>query len=117
MSGRPPSQRFVDFRKNIPARPAAAALHYDPASPGAPELIATGRGMAAEEIIAIAKEHGVPLHEDAALVEALARIDVGEFIPRELYAVVAEVLAFVFRIDAEAGARAEEAVARRSAAR
>lgn len=116
MSERPPP-RYVDFRKNAPPRPAAAALRYDPTSPEAPELIATGRGMVAEEIIAIAKEHGVPLHEDAALVEALARIDVGDLIPRELYAVVAEVLAFVFRLDAEAGARAEEGAARRAASR
>ena len=117
MSERPPSERYIDFRKNIPARPAAAALRYDPTSPEAPELIATGRGMAAEEIIAIAAQHGIPLHEDAALVEALSRIDVGELIPRELYAVVAEVLAFVFRLDAETGARAAAAAAQRAQTR
>jgi flagellar biosynthesis protein len=51
--------------------------------------------------VRVAKEHGVPLYEDAGLVEALARLDISEQIPRELYAVVAEVLAYVYRVDAE----------------
>lgn len=108
-----PNDRYVDFRKNR-RRPAAAALSYDPAGSEAPEVLATGRGLIADEIIQIAKEHGVPLHEDAALVEALARLDAGDLIPRELYAVVAEVLAFVFRLDADLGAAAAEATARRA---
>ena len=81
------------------------ALHYDPVGIDPPEIIATGRGLMAEEIVALAQEHGVPIHQDAGLVEALAKLDVGTQIPRELYAVVAEVLAFVFSVDAEAGAR------------
>jgi len=111
MSG--PRDRYVDFRKNTP-RQSAAALKYDPQSSEAPEVLATGRGLIAEEIIAVAKANGVPLHEDAALVEALARIDAGELIPRELYGVVAEVLAFVYRLDAEVGAAAAEATAKRA---
>ncbi|MBV8246422.1 MAG: EscU/YscU/HrcU family type III secretion system export apparatus switch protein [Candidatus Eremiobacteraeota bacterium] len=87
------------MRKAVRPRPAAAALKYDPVKAEAPEIIATGRGLIAEEIVAIAKEHGVPLHQDAALVEALARLDVTDVLPRELYAVVAEVLAYVFRLD------------------
>lgn len=90
---------YYDFRKNVRERPAAAALKYDPAGPEPPEIIATGHGLVAEEIIKIAKEHDVPLHQDAALVEALARLDITDVLPRELYAVVAEVLAYVFRLD------------------
>ena len=50
----------------------------------------------------LAREHDVPLHQDAGLVEALAKLEVGQCLPRVLYAVVAEVLAFVYAVDAEA---------------
>jgi flagellar biosynthesis protein len=46
----------------------------------------------------------VPLHQDPGLVEALSRLDIGTVIPRELYAVVAEVLALVYSVDSEAAA-------------
>jgi flagellar biosynthesis protein len=93
---------YFRSRRNAPDRPAAAALIYDPAKPAPPEVIATGRGLIAEEIVKAAREHGVPLHQDAGLVDALALLDIGTIIPRELYAVVAEVLAFVYSVDAEA---------------
>ena len=96
--------KYFDARRGAPQRPAAAALSYDPLGPEPPEIVATGRGMTAEEIVRIAREHDVPIHQDAGLVEALARLDVGTGIPRELYAVVAEVLAFVYAVDAEASA-------------
>jgi flagellar biosynthesis protein len=95
---------YYNSRRNAPDRPAAAALHYDPTGPAPPEIIATGRGMIAEEIVAAAREHGIPLHQDPGLVEALSMLDIGTVIPRELYAVVAEVLAFVYSVDAEAAA-------------
>ena len=93
------NDRFYDFRKKIRPRATAAALKYDPVGTGPPEIIATGRGLLAEEIVKIATAHNVPLHQDAGLVEALARLDVTDVLPRELYAVVAEVLAYVFRLD------------------
>jgi flagellar biosynthesis protein len=93
---------YYNARRNAPERPAAAALRYDPAGTDAPEIIATGRGLTAEAIVQLAREHQVPLHQDAGLVEALSRLDIGTVIPRELYAVVAEVLAFVYAVDAEA---------------
>jgi len=96
---------YYDARRNAPARPAAAAMYYDPAGTAAPEIIATGQGLIAEEIVNAARVHGIPLHQDAGLVEALAKLDVGTLIPRELYAVVAEVLAFVYSVDAEAASR------------
>ncbi len=98
--------RYYDARRNAPARPAAAALHYDPLGPEPPEIVAVGRGMTAEEIVRVAREHDIPIHQDAGLVEALARLEVGSTIPRELYAVVAEVLAFVYAVDAQAAAAA-----------
>jgi flagellar biosynthesis protein len=96
---------FYDFRKKVGPRPAAAALKYDPLGSDPPEIVATGRGLIAEEMLRVAKEHNIPLHEDADLVEALARLDLSDHVPRELYAVVAEVLAYVFRVDAQTGQR------------
>jgi flagellar biosynthesis protein len=93
---------YFNARRNAPQRPAAAALHYDPAGSDAPEVVAVGRGLTAAEIVRVAREHDVPLHQDAGLVEALSKLDIGTVIPRELYAVVAEVLAFVYAVDAEA---------------
>jgi flagellar biosynthesis protein len=94
--------RYFDARRNAPQRPAAAALAYDPTAPQPPEIVAVGRGLSADEIVRIAREHDVPVHQDAGLVEALAKLEVGQTIPRELYAVVAEVLAFVYAVDAQA---------------
>lgn len=92
---------FFDFRKRVFKRPAAAALQYDPLKPEPPQVVAVGRGVTADEIVRVAKEHNVPLYEDAGLVEALARLDISDCVPRELYAVVAEVLAYVYRVDAQ----------------
>ncbi len=99
------SGRFYDFRKNVGRQPAVAALKYDPVGDDAPQVVAAGRGLMADEIVRVAREHNVPLHEDAHLVEALSRLELAESIPRELYAVVAEVLAYVFRLDAQAAER------------
>ena len=96
---------FFNFRKQRAKRPAAAALTYDPVKPEPPQILAVGRGPVAEEILRVAREHGIPLHEDPGLVEALATLDVSDYIPRELYAVVAEVLAYVFRVDSGTAAR------------
>jgi flagellar biosynthesis protein len=74
----------------------AVALHYG--NRGAPRVIAKGGGQVAEQIIALARQHGVPLEEDPALVAALAQIDLGREIPRELYVAVAQVLAFAWKV-------------------
>ena len=76
--------------------PMAVALHYD--GGGAPRVVAKGGGDVARRILEVAGEHGVPLHEDAALAGALARLELGEEIPRPLYQAVAEVLAFALRL-------------------
>jgi len=74
--------------------PLAIALHYS--GRGAPRVVAKGGGLVAENIIATARAHGVPLDEDPALAGALARVDLGREIPRELYLAVAQVLAFAW---------------------
>lgn len=77
----------------------AVALTYDPANADAPVVTAVGQGAVAEEIIRRAREAGVPVTEDARLAAVLSQIDVGQVIPPELYEVIAEVLAYVYRLD------------------
>jgi flagellar biosynthesis protein len=77
----------------------AVALRYSPESDHAPILTAKGKGRVAEEIIRRAREHGVPIQEDASLVEVLSKLDLDTEIPPELYQLVAEVLSFIYRTD------------------
>ncbi|MCJ1223320.1 EscU/YscU/HrcU family type III secretion system export apparatus switch protein, partial [Paenibacillus polymyxa] len=53
----------------------------------------------ADSILEKAKEHGVPVQEDAALVEVLSKLDLDEQIPAELYQLVAEVLTYIYQMD------------------
>lgn len=76
----------------------AVALNYDPSEP-APKVIATGRGYLADKILTKAREEQIPIHQDEKLAGSLSMLDIGEYIPKELYEVVAEVLAFVDNMD------------------
>lgn len=82
----------------------AAALGYDPEHDNAPRILAAGEGKIAEKILALARENQIPLHDDPVLAAALAQVDINQEIPPELYAVVAEVLAYVYRIQNRQGA-------------
>ncbi len=73
---------------------SAVALRYD--GTGAPRVTAQGEGYVAEQILALAGEHNIPLHKDANLVQLLSHLELGEEIPASLYAAVAEVLSFVY---------------------
>jgi flagellar biosynthesis protein len=79
----------------------ATALRYTEGS-DAPEVVATGRGEIARRILEAAEGAGVPVRKDAALVEALSKLDVGQAIPPELYIAVAEALVWAYRLDARA---------------
>ena len=81
------------------ARRAAVALRYDQGSAPAPEVAATGRGLMADRILALAREYGIPIREDRALTDALSGLDIGERIPPELYALVAEVFAWIYSLN------------------
>ena len=76
----------------------ATALQYDPEAGGAPRVVASGQRKVAEQIIAEAKKHNIAIYEDPVLTVALANVNLGEEIPAELYQVVAEVLAYVYRV-------------------
>ena len=76
----------------------ATALQYDAEKDSAPRVIASGQRKLAQQILAEARKHNIPIHEDSALTAALASVNLGEEIPVELYQVVAEVLAYIYRV-------------------
>jgi flagellar biosynthesis protein len=77
----------------------AVALKYDKEKDAAPRITAKGRGFVAEKIIEAARAHNVPLQEDKNLVQVLEALDLETEIPAELYRAVAEVLAFIYRLN------------------
>ncbi len=79
-------------------RALAVALKYAPGE-SAPKVVAKGRGLVAEEIIARAREHGVYVHESPELVALLSRVDLDQQIPPELYVVIAELLAWLYQVE------------------
>ena len=79
----------------------AVALRYAQGGEAAPHVSAKGQGEVAERILALAREHGVPVHEDADLVALLATCDLGDEIPVELFTAVAELLTYLYRVNGE----------------
>ena len=80
-------------------RKKAVALRYQAEKDPAPRLTAKGGGLVARKIIHLARTHGIPIKEDPDLVEVLVQLDWQEHIPTHLYQAVAEVLAFVYRLN------------------
>jgi flagellar biosynthetic protein FlhB len=74
----------------------AIALRYDDKSMSAPRIVAKGADMLSEKIKEIARHHGIPIVEDKPLARSLYKIDVGAYVPEELYRAVASILAQVF---------------------
>lgn len=93
----------------IKKRAVAVALEYDEEKDEAPRITASGRGAVAEQILALAFANGVKVREDADLAEVLAKIEIESYIPMEAFAVVAEILSYVYRANASAKARKGEA--------
>jgi flagellar biosynthesis protein len=81
----------------------AVALRYDKDKEAAPRVIAKGRGDIAKKIIEIAEAHNLPRHEDKNLIQILEALELEAEIPAELYRAVAEVLAFVYRLNGKTG--------------
>ena len=88
----------------------AVALEFSPLL-SAPVVVAKGRNLLAAEIKQVARWHGIPLVENPPLAHTLYRaVEIGQSIPPKLYQVVAEVLAAIYRVQAQvSGARPEEA--------
>lgn len=90
-------------------RKLAVALEYE--RPNAPRVTAIGHDKLAEQIVELASEHGVPLHENPQLAAALSQVELEAEIPEKLYRAVAEVLGHVLRVSGKAKAERTGAVA------
>ena len=84
--------------KPMGERRAAVALAYKTGH-AAPRVVAKGRGLIAQNIIARAREHGVYVHESPELVSLLMQVDLDQRIPPQLYIAVSELLAWVYRLE------------------
>ena len=76
----------------------AVALVYE-AGDLAPHVVAKGRGLIAEQIIARAREHGIFVHESKELVNLLMQVDLDDHIPPALYTAIAEILAWLYQME------------------
>ncbi len=92
---------MVDPPPRKPKQSKAAALAYDLGPEDLPRVTAAGKGALAEKIVAMALAHGVKVREDADLAEILAALDVDSPIPSEVFPVVAEILAYVYRANGQ----------------
>lgn len=77
----------------------AVALSYDSNQDIAPKIIASGRGHLADKIKQASQEAKIPIHQDIPLANSLSKLELGDTIPKELYGAVAEILAYVDRMD------------------
>ncbi|MEQ8835149.1 MAG: EscU/YscU/HrcU family type III secretion system export apparatus switch protein [Miltoncostaeaceae bacterium] len=82
-----------------PSRRSAVALGYRHGHDSAPVVRATGHGPVAERIVESAQAAGVPVREDPDLAQALAGLDLDALVPPELYRVIAEVMAWAYRMN------------------
>jgi flagellar biosynthesis protein len=82
----------------------AVALRYDGGREPAPVVTAKGRGKVAERILTLARAHGIEVREDADLVQVLEKLEIGSTIPPLAFAAVAEILACLYRRNAELAA-------------
>lgn len=86
---------------------AAVALAYAENDP-APRVVAKGRGLIAQAIIERAREAGVYVHDSPELVGLLMQVDLDRHIPPQLYVAVAEVLAWLYRLERRVAPRPDE---------
>lgn len=84
-------------------RQVAVALRYEEKRDQAPRVIAKGHGTVADSILRLAREHRIPVRADVDLARVLVQLDLNALIPEHLYPAVAEVLAYVYRMNGQAG--------------
>lgn len=98
-----------DARDALPAPiTKAVAIEYERGVDDAPRVTASGKGLIAEQILAIAFERGIKVRQDAELVDILSLIEIDSPIPLEAFAAVAEILAFVYQANAARQPRMKE---------
>jgi len=88
----------IDKGKDKTKDKTAVALKYGEED-DAPRIIASGKGYLAEKILNAGKAENIPIHQDAKLTDSLSKIEIGDYIPPELYEVVAEILVYLDRIE------------------
>jgi len=86
--------------KNRPPQ-KAVSLKYKAGKDPAPKVTAKGQGLVAERIIALAREHQIPIKEDPDLLQVLSQVEVNQEVPSSIYQMVAELLAFVYKVNNE----------------
>jgi flagellar biosynthesis protein len=77
----------------------AVAIKYEQNRHQAPLVVAKGQGIVADQILAAAKQHAVPVYQNKALAGMLMAVQLDSQIPPDLYQAVAEVLAYIYRLD------------------
>ena len=99
----------MDKAKQKPPQ-EAVAIRYDRDRENAPRVVAKGKGYVAEQLLAIARRHAVPVYQNQTVTQLLMAVELDREIPPELYQAGAKVLAYVSRMD---GRAAEKVKARR----
>ena len=89
--------------ENRERRMQAAALQYDQGKHEAPVMLAKGSCAVAERIIALAKEHDIPLQRDPELMQILMKLEINQEIPENVFHAVAEILAMVYKANRNQG--------------
>ena len=92
-------QYFNQLNRKKVNGPTAAVIRYDEQHDQSPQLVAQGTGEVARKIIEMAKKNDIHLQEDESLVSHLLDIDLGDSIPPQLYAVIAEILLLLEELD------------------
>lgn len=77
----------------------AVAIRYDTDNDTAPRVTAKGKGYVADHIISLGKQYSVPVYQNKTLASMLMAVEVDKEIPPELYIAVAEILAYIYRLD------------------
>ncbi|GEL08286.1 EscU/YscU/HrcU family type III secretion system export apparatus switch protein [Salisediminibacterium halotolerans] len=95
------SQSFNQVNRRKMNGPSAAVVKYDEKNGEDPKIVASGKGYIAERIKELAAENNIHMEEDALLLENLIDMDLGENIPPQLYAVIAEILLMIEEIERE----------------
>ena len=85
------------------ARQKAVALKYDMLQDAAPRVIAKGKGHVAEHILATAQKNSIPVYQNKTLVNMLMALEIDREIPPDLYKAIAEVMAYVYKMDKDKG--------------
>lgn len=86
-------------------RKEAVAIRYQQGKDQAPLVVAKGKGIVAEHILEAAKTHGIPVYQNKALSSMLQAVQLDREVPPDMYKAVAEVLAYVYRLDQKLGRR------------